>query len=125
MAKTTATADASPATEPVAREAQSAHPSADSRHKESARQSSSPPEITFRVGRVSASVFINQVNANGNGDQRTRRFRSVTLQRSYRDEKSGETRFTSSFGLGEIRNAIRVLELAASHMEEKESAYTV
>jgi len=82
MAKALATADDSPATGTVAREADSASPSADSRQTESARQSSSPPEITFRVGRVSASVFINQVNGNGNGDQRTRRFRSVTLQRS-------------------------------------------
>jgi len=125
MAKTTATADASPATETVAREVDSVRPSVDSRQTESTRQSSSPPEITFRIGRVSASVFINQVNANGNGDQRTRRFRSVTLQRSYKDEKSGETRFTSSVGLGDIRNAIRVLELAALHMEDKEASYTV
>ena len=93
----------------------------------SAPSSSSPPEVTIRVGRVSASVFINQVkiNGNGNGEQRTRRFRSVTVQRSYKDDKSGETRFTSSFGLGEIRNAIRVLELAAEHMESKESVYTM
>ena len=87
------------------------------------RVSSSPPEVTFRVGRVSASVFINQTNANGEGEQRTRRFRSVSVQRSYKDEK-GNTRFVSSFGLGEIRNAIRVLELAAQHMEEKESVFT-
>lgn len=90
---------------------------------EPSRTSSSPPEITFRVGRVTASVFINQTNSNGDGEQRTRRFRSVSVQRSYKDER-GKTRFVSSFGLGEIRNAIRVLELAAQHMEEKESVFT-
>jgi hypothetical protein len=87
------------------------------------RTSSSPPEVTFRVGRVTASVFINQTNSNGDGEQRTRRFRSVAVQRSYKDQND-KTKFVSSFGLGEIRNAIRVLELAAQHMEEKESVFT-
>ena len=96
---------------------------AESRSPQSDRGSSSPPEVPFRVGRVTASVFINQTNTGGEGDQRTRRFRSVSVQRSYKDEQ-GNTRFVSSFGLGEIRNAIRVLELAAQHMEAKESVFT-
>ena len=83
--------------------------------------SSSPPEVTFRVGRLTASVFINQTKSNGDGD-RPRRFRSASVQRSYKD--GDKTKFTSSFGLGEIRNAIRVLELAAEHMESKESVWT-
>lgn len=83
---------------------------------------SSPPECTFRVGRVSASVFINtaQLKSNNGGGDYTRRFRTCTLQRSYKAE-DGSTQYTSSFGLGEIRNAIRVLELAAMHLESKEA----
>ena len=80
----------------------------------------SPPELTIRVGRVSASVFINSVQQQGNNGDYTRRFRTTTIQRSYKDEE-GNTKYVSSFGLGEIRNAIRVLELAAEHMESKES----
>lgn len=94
-----------------------------SQQSEPSRTSSSPPEVTSRVGRVSASVFINQTNTNGDGEQRSRRFRSGSVQRSYNEEK-GNTRFVSSFGLGEIRNAIRVLEMAAQHMEEKEAVFT-
>ena len=113
MAKaTTATADP-----PASSESQSTPGNS----QQESRYSSSPPEVTFRVGRVSASVFINQTKA-GNGD-RARRFRSVSVQRSYKDD-NGKTQFVSSFGLGEIRNAIRVLELAAQHMEEKESVWT-
>ena len=83
--------------------------------------SGSPPETTFRVGRVSASVFINSVLQRGNnGNDYTRRFRTVTIQRSYKDEND-KTKYVSSFGLGEIRNAIRVLELAAEHLESKEA----
>jgi len=115
MAKTTATT----ATPPVPPESSQA-----SSPPQESRSSSSPPEVTFRVGRVTASVFINQTKSNGNGNgERTRRFRSVSVQRSYKDEK-GNTQFVSSFGLGEIRNAIRVLELAAEHMEQKESVWT-
>lgn len=70
---------------------------------------------------MSASVFINSVQQKGdNGNEYTRRFRTATIQRSYKDE-SGKTQYVSSFGLGEIRNAIRVLELAAEHLEGKET----
>ena len=69
---------------------------------------------------MSASVFINAVQQEGNNGSYTRRFRTVTIQRSYKDEQ-GNTKYVSSFGLGEIRNAIRVLELAAQHLEGKEA----
>ena len=36
-------------------------------------------------------------------------------------DEEGKTKYVSSFGLGEIRNAIRVLELAAQHLEGKEA----
>jgi len=79
-----------------------------------------PPETTFRVGRVSASIFINSVQQQGNNGEYTRRFRTCSVQRSYKAE-DGSTKYVTSFGLGEIRNAIRVLELAAEHLENKEA----
>ena len=76
---------------------------------------SKAPETTFRLGNVSASVFVNEVD----GDRGKRKFRSVNVQRSYRD--GDETKFVSSFGLSDLPSAIRVLELAQAHVESKEA----
>ncbi len=73
------------------------------------------PETTFRLGNVSASVFVNEVD----GDGGKRKFRSVNVQRSYRD--GDETKFVSSFGLGDLPTAIRVLQLAQAYVEGKEA----
>ncbi len=76
---------------------------------------SKSPETTFRLGNVSASVFVNEAN----GDGGKRKFRSVNVQRSYRDGE--ETKFVSSFGLSDLPTAIRVLQLAQAHVESKEA----
>ena len=76
---------------------------------------SKSPETTFRLGNISASVFVNE--ANGDGGKRT--FRSVNVQRSYRD--GDDTKFVSSFGLSDLPTAIRVLQLAQAHVEGKEA----
>ncbi len=76
---------------------------------------SKSPETTFRLGNVSASVFVNEVD----GDGGKRKFRSVNVQRSYRDGE--ETKFVSSFGLSDLPTAIRVLQLAQAHVESKEA----
>ncbi len=76
---------------------------------------SKAPETTFRLGNVSASVFVNEVD----GDRGKRKFRSVNVQRSYRD--GDETKFVSSFGLSDLPTAIRVLQLAQAHVEGKEA----
>jgi len=76
---------------------------------------SKAPETTFRLGNVSASVFVNEVN----GDGGKRKFRSVNVQRSYRD--GDDTKYTTSFGLSDLPVAIRVLEFAQAHVEEKEA----
>ena len=73
------------------------------------------PEKTFRIGYVSASVFVNDVELEGG----KRQFRSVTLQRSYKD--GDETKFVSSFGLAELPQAIRALQLAQQHVEQAEA----
>jgi hypothetical protein len=78
----------------------------------------SRPEKTFRMGAVSASVFVNEYEV-GDGKSKSKRSRrSVVLQRSYKD--GDEWKQTSSFGLGDLPAAIRVLELAQSHVEGQE-----
>lgn len=71
------------------------------------------PEKVFRIGFVSASVFVNEAESNA------RQFRSVNVQRSYRD--GDETKFTSSFTLAELPLAIRVLQLAQERVEQAEA----
>jgi len=76
---------------------------------------SKAPETTFRLGNISASVFVNEVD----GDGGKRQFRSVNVQRSYRDGE--ETKYTASFSLSDLPTAIRVLQLAQAHVESKEA----
>src|SRR5262249_13696188 len=76
------------------------------------------PEKVFRVGYVSASVFVN--TATREGEQGEREFRTISLNRSYLDDE-GERQSTSSLSLGDLPNAIRVLQLAQAHVEAKEA----
>ena len=77
------------------------------------QRDTNPPEKTFRIGNVSASVFVN----NGSED---REFRSVNVQRSYMD--GDKRKYVSSFGLADLPNAIRALQLAQSFVENQEAA---
>ncbi|TXT31479.1 MAG: Uncharacterized protein FD138_2160 [Planctomycetota bacterium] len=74
------------------------------------------PERVFRIGFVSASVFAHEID-NDNGGKRT--LRSVNLQKRYLDGE--EVKYTSSFNLAELPQAIRVLKLAADYVESCES----
>lgn len=76
------------------------------------------PEKQFRIGLVSASVFANEVQTE-NGK---RRIRNVNLQRRYRE--GDEWKSSTSFGLGDLPNAIRVLQLAQDYVEAKEADVT-
>lgn len=73
------------------------------------------PEKVFRIGHVSASVFLNEGSSEGNA----RSFRSVNIQRSYRD--GDDTKFSSSFTLADLPTAIRVLQLAQHYVEQVEA----
>ena len=73
------------------------------------------PEKVFRIGSVSASVFVNEINT----DNGKRYVRNVNLQRRYRD--GDEWKSSSSFGLGDIPQAIAVLELAMKHVAGEEA----
>ena len=75
----------------------------------------SAPEKQFRIGLCSASVFVNQVGDTGS----KRKIRNVQLQRRYKD--GDEWKSTTSFGLGDLPNAIRCMELAMHHVETIEA----
>ena len=78
------------------------------------------PEKVFRVGYVSASVFCNTSSRKEGGETVEREFRSVTLQRSYQDDK-GDWQYSGNLSLGDLANAIRALTLAQAHVEAQES----
>ena len=77
------------------------------------------PEKVFRIGSVSASVFVNEIDTEGG----KRRVRNVAIQRRYRD--GDEWKSSSSFSLGELPQATVVLELAMKHVADAEAEISV
>ncbi len=75
------------------------------------------PERVFRIGAVSASVFVNEIGT----ESGKRQMRNVSLQRRYHDDKDGEWKSSSSFGLAEMPQALSVLEMAMKHVADKEA----
>lgn len=73
------------------------------------------PEKVFRVGFVSASVFANELE----NDDGKRTLRSVNVQKRYLD--GDEAKYTSSFNLAELPQAIRALQLAQQYVESVEA----
>ena len=73
------------------------------------------PEKVFRIGFVSASVFVHDVEVEGT----KRQLRSVSLQKRYLDGE--EAKYTSSFGIAELPQAIRVLQIAQQYVEDREA----
>ena len=73
------------------------------------------PEKVFRIGYVSASVFAHEVQA----EDGSRTIRSVNIQKRYMD--GTEVRYTSSFSLPELPQALRVLQLATDWVEQQEA----
>jgi hypothetical protein len=80
------------------------------------RSAAKAPEATFRLGNVSASVFVQETGSNGS---LRRSFRTVNVQRSYRDED--ERKYANNFTLADLPSAIRALQLAQAHVEEREA----
>ena len=76
------------------------------------------PEKQFRIGLISAAVFLNAPDDAGQREGKRAR-RSVVLQRAYRDD-DGKWKHTNSLGLAELPQAIKVLECALSHVLEAE-----
>lgn len=73
------------------------------------------PIATFRIGYVSASVFVRDVEIDGD----TRQFHSCSLQKSFKD--GDERKWTSSFNLAELPQALRCLHLAQIFVEAREA----
>jgi len=73
------------------------------------------PERVFRIGAISASVFVNEVE--GEGSKRT--VHNVNLQRRYKD--GDEWKSSSSFSLSDLPAAITVLNLALDHVASQEA----
>jgi len=73
------------------------------------------PEKVYRIGFVSASVFVHDVET----DDGKRTLRSVSVQKRYLDGE--EAKYTSSFGLTELPQAIRVLQLTQQYVEAREA----
>ena len=76
------------------------------------------PEKVFRIGPVTASVFLNEIETEGG----KRSVHSVSLQRRYRDDKDGQWKSSSSFGLGELPQAIAALDLAMKYVAGEEAS---
>lgn len=72
------------------------------------------PEATFRLGSVSATVFVQE---SGDGSDK-RSFRTVSLQRSYRD--GDQTKYSGSFTAADLPAAIRTMQLAQAHVEQQD-----
>ena len=70
----------------------------------------SKPEKTFRIGSVSASVFVNH------GDEGE--FRTIALQRRYKD--GDEWKSSNSFTKPQAAAALAVLQRALCHVLEHE-----
>ncbi len=82
------------------------------------------PEKTFRIGRISASVFKNLIEAKDGSTVGQKRFvRSVNVQRSYQDD-DGKWEYSSSFQLADLPAAVRVLQLAQQYVESLEADTT-
>jgi len=78
----------------------------------------SKPVKVFRIGYVSGSIFLNEIDTEGG----RRTIRNVNLQRRYKD--GDEWKSSTSFGLADIPLAIRVLQLAQQFVEEAEAGVT-
>ena len=75
----------------------------------------SKPVKVFRIGYVSGSIFLNEIDTEGG----RRTIRNVNLQRRYKD--GDEWKSSTSFGLADLPDAIRVLQLAQQFVEEAEA----
>lgn len=73
------------------------------------------PEKVYRIGFVSASVFAHEIDT----DDGRRTIRSVNVQKRYMD--GDEVKYTSSFGMAELPQVIRVLQLASQWVEQHEA----
>lgn len=75
------------------------------------------PEKSFRIGSCSASVFANTAAKKGKDDERS--YRTVSLQRRYRDGDQWKT--STSFTLADLPAAIAVMQMAMDYVASQEA----
>ena len=75
------------------------------------------PEITFRNGACSASVFENEYNRG----KETFSVRNVSFQKRYRD-KEGDWKTSSSLNVNDLPKAVLVLNKAYEHLTSNGNA---
>lgn len=78
-------------------------------------ESGNKPEKVFRIGYVSASVFAHEIET----DEGPITIRSVNVQKRYKD--GDDVKYTSSFNLAELPQAVRALQLAQGYVERAEA----
>ena len=76
---------------------------------------SNKPVKVFRIGRVTASIFINQRKKDGQDIE----IPSVSFQKRYQDEKK-EWKSTSKLSARDLPDAIMVLTKAYEHLKLKQ-----
>ena len=76
----------------------------------------SKPETTIKLSQAQASIFVNE------GDKGP--FRTVTVQRRYTDEKTGEWQSSSSYTASQLTNAIAVMQRALDYILDREGTNT-
>jgi len=86
------------------------------------------PEKTFRVGNCYATIWCNEIRPESGSDRPPRIMRSVNLERRFWNDKlkegKGDYDAATSFSLGDIHNAIAVMQLAAEHLRNAEAEVT-
>ncbi|QDT40352.1 hypothetical protein Pan241w_04080 [Gimesia alba] len=83
--------------------------------KSAKRNSNNPPEKVFRIGFITASVFGHEIET----DEGPITVRSVNVQKRYKDGE--DVKYTSSFNLAELPQAVRVLQMAQAYVERAEA----
>lgn len=83
--------------------------------KRTTKRSNNPPEQVFRIGYVSASIFGHEIET----DEGPITVRSVNVQKRYKD--GDDVKYTSSFNLAELPQAVRALQLAQGYVERAEA----
>lgn len=97
--------------------------------QDNGEQSRKKPERVFRVGSIWATIWCNEHRQDaGPNEQTTRYIRSVNLERRFKNPKlndgQGGYDSSSSYGLGDVHNAIAALQLAADYLKQEEADVT-
>ncbi len=74
------------------------------------------PERVIRIGAISGSVFVNEIETEGG----KKSIRAVKFERRYKDSE-GEWKSTTSFTLADLPTAIAVLGRALEYVADKEA----